>query len=65
MTSLSLSIGKRILLGFVAVTVVIVAMGLYAIGQIASVRDTTDAIVARDLAMARKFDDLRLMPVIH
>jgi methyl-accepting chemotaxis protein len=54
----SISIGKRILLGFVAVTVVIVALGLYAIGQIGVVRDTTDAIVSRDLAMARQFDDL-------
>ncbi len=55
---MSISIGKRILLGFVAVTVVIVALGLYAIGQIGVVRDTTDAIVSRDLAMARQFDDL-------
>ena len=55
---MSISIGKRILLGFVAVTVVLVAMGLYAIGQIGAVRDTTDAIVARDLKVARQFDDL-------
>ena len=55
---MSISIGKRILLGFVAVTLVIVALGLYAIGQIGAVRDTTDAIVSRDLMMARQFDDL-------
>ncbi len=58
MTSLSLSIGKRILLGFVAITVVIVAMGLYAIGQIGAVREATDAIVARDLMVARQLDEL-------
>lgn len=55
---MSISIGKRILLGFGAVIVVIVALGLYALGQIGSVRDTTDAIVARDLGMARVLDDL-------
>ncbi|WP_132256965.1 methyl-accepting chemotaxis protein [Methylobacterium segetis] len=55
---MSLSIGKRILLGFVAVTLVIVALGLYALDRIGAVRDTTDAIVTRDLAVARKLDDL-------
>ncbi|MER2267638.1 methyl-accepting chemotaxis protein [Methylobacterium oxalidis] len=55
---MSLSIGKRILLGFVAVTLVLVALGLYALGQIGAVKDTTDAIVARDLSVARKLDDL-------
>ncbi|MEA1832850.1 methyl-accepting chemotaxis protein [Methylobacterium durans] len=55
---MSLSIGKRILLGFVAVTLVIIALGLYALGQIGAVRDTTDAIVTRDLSVARKLDDL-------
>ncbi|AWN39057.1 methyl-accepting chemotaxis protein [Methylobacterium radiodurans] len=55
---MSLSIGKRILLGFVAITVVIVAMGFYAIGQIGAVREATDAIVARDLSVARQLDDL-------
>ena len=55
---MSISIGKRILLGFVAITVVIVALGFYALGQIGVVRDTTDAIVTRDLTVARQLDDL-------
>ncbi|GJD95503.1 methyl-accepting chemotaxis protein [Methylobacterium iners] len=52
------SIGKRILLGFSAVVVVLVALGVYALGQVGAVRDTTDAIVGRDIAMARLLDDL-------
>ncbi|KAB1071470.1 methyl-accepting chemotaxis protein [Methylobacterium planeticum] len=55
---MSISIGNRILLGFVAITLVIVALGIYALGQIGAVRDTTDAIVSRDLSVARKLDDL-------
>ena len=55
---MSISIGKRILLGFVAITVVVAALGLYALGQIGTVRETTDAIVARDLTVARQLDDL-------
>ncbi|MGU3361475.1 methyl-accepting chemotaxis protein [Methylobacterium sp. M6A4_1b] len=55
---MSISIGKRILLGFVAITVVIVALGFYALGQIGVVRDTTDAIVTRDLLVGRQLDDL-------
>jgi methyl-accepting chemotaxis protein len=52
------SIGRRILLGFVAVTVVIVALGFYALEQIGAVRDTTDAIVRRDMSVLRQLDDL-------
>lgn len=55
---MTLSIGRRILFGFGAVTMVIVALGLYAIGQVASVRDTTDTIVKRDLTISRRLDDL-------
>ncbi|MDP4004873.1 methyl-accepting chemotaxis protein [Methylobacterium sp. NEAU K] len=55
---MTLSIGRRILLGFVAVTVVIVALGLYALEQIGSVRDTTDMIVRRDMSVLRQLDDL-------
>ncbi|MCJ2135672.1 HAMP domain-containing protein, partial [Methylobacterium sp. J-026] len=53
-----LSIGRRILLGFFAVTVVIMALGLYALEQIGAVRDTTDAIVRRDMTVLRQLDDL-------
>ncbi|NEU11174.1 methyl-accepting chemotaxis protein [Methylobacterium sp. BTF04] len=55
---MSMSIGKRILLGFVAITVVIMALGLYALDQIGAVRDNMNTIVARDLTVARQLDDL-------
>ncbi|WP_019904463.1 methyl-accepting chemotaxis protein [Methylobacterium sp. 77] len=55
---MSISIGKRILLGFVAITVVMVGLGVYALGQIGAVRDNTTTIVNRDLTIARKLDDL-------
>ncbi|GJE62238.1 methyl-accepting chemotaxis protein [Methylobacterium trifolii] len=55
---MSISIGKRILLGFVAVTVVFVALGIYAIGQIGLVREATDSIVTRDLTVMRQIDEL-------
>ncbi|TXN55352.1 HAMP domain-containing protein, partial [Methylobacterium sp. WL2] len=55
---MTFSIGRRILLGFVAVTVVIVALGFYALEQIGAVRDTTDAIVRRDMSVLRQLDDL-------
>lgn len=55
---MSLSIGKRILLGFFAITAVVVALGLYALEQIGAVRDTTDAIVRRDMTVLRQLDDL-------
>jgi methyl-accepting chemotaxis protein len=38
--------------------VVLVALGIYAIGQVGAVRDTTDRIVARDLMMMRQLDEL-------
>ncbi|MCJ2013286.1 methyl-accepting chemotaxis protein [Methylobacterium sp. J-076] len=55
---MSISIGRRILLGFFAVTAVLVALGIYAIGQVGAVRETTDRIVARDLMMMRQLDEL-------
>ncbi|MBP1183411.1 methyl-accepting chemotaxis protein [Methylobacterium sp. PvR107] len=55
---MTLSIGRRILLGFFAVTVVMVALGLYALEQIGTVRDTTDGIVRRDMTVLRQLDDL-------
>ncbi|WP_342111531.1 methyl-accepting chemotaxis protein [Methylobacterium sp. SI9] len=55
---MSLSIAQRILLGFGAVIVVIAALGLYAIGQLGSVREATDGIIGRDIAMMRQVDDL-------
>lgn len=55
---MSLSIGKRILLGFVAASLIVALLGAYALRQIASVRDMTDIIVSRDIAVLRQLDDL-------
>jgi len=54
----SLSIGKRILLGFVAASLIVAALGAYALRQIGSVRDMTDLIVTRDVGVLRQLDDL-------
>ncbi|WP_238258476.1 HAMP domain-containing protein, partial [Methylobacterium gnaphalii] len=55
---MSISIANRILLGFAAVTVVLIALGLYATGQIGTVRETIDRIVTRDLMVMRQLDNL-------
>ncbi|MCE4223826.1 methyl-accepting chemotaxis protein [Methylobacterium sp. C25] len=55
---MSISIANRILLGFAAVTAVLIALGLYASGQISTVRETMDRIVSRDLMVLRQLDDL-------
>lgn len=55
---MSISIGNRLFLGFGAVTLVLIALGFYAISQIGAAREATDAIVARDLKLAQRIDDL-------
>lgn len=55
---MSLSIGKRILLGFVAASLIVAALGAYALRQIGTVRDMTDVIVTRDVGVLRQLDDL-------
>ena len=57
---MSLSIAQRILLGFAAVIVVMVALGLYAIGQLSSVREATDGIIGivRQLLVREYVDGL-------
>ncbi|MFF8798629.1 MULTISPECIES: methyl-accepting chemotaxis protein [unclassified Methylobacterium] len=55
---MSLSIGKRILLGFIAASLIVAALGAYALRQIGSVRDMTDLIVSRDIGVLRQLDDL-------
>ncbi|MGY2048802.1 methyl-accepting chemotaxis protein [Methylobacterium sp. JK268] len=56
---MSISIGNRILLGFTAVIVVIVALGIYALGQIGDVRRSTDLIVGRDLTVMHQLEGIR------
>ena len=55
---MSLSIGKRILLGFVAASLIVALLGAYALRQISTVRDMTDIIVSRDIGVLRQLDDL-------
>lgn len=56
---MSISIANRILFGFVVLTLLMVGLGAYAVGQIGAVRDTTNTIVSRDLAISRQLDVVR------
>jgi nitrate/nitrite-specific signal transduction histidine kinase len=53
------TIANRILLGFAAITILLVVVGLYGLSQIAAVREQTETIVARDLAVARLLETIR------
>jgi methyl-accepting chemotaxis protein len=53
---MSLSVSNRIVLGFAAITTLLIALGLYALGQVAAVRSTVDRIVERDLAALTQLD---------
>lgn len=57
---LSLSIANRIILGFAAVLVLMVAIGLYALGQISDVRESSTQIVSRDLKALRSLGQVRI-----
>ncbi|MDO8901210.1 MAG: MCP four helix bundle domain-containing protein, partial [Phenylobacterium sp.] len=49
-----MSIANRILLGFIAVIVLVVALGALGLAQIGEIRSETAAIVNRDLAFIRQ-----------
>lgn len=49
-----MSISNRLIAGFAIVVGLLVVLGLYGISQIERVRDTTNRIVSRDLAMIRE-----------
>lgn len=51
-----LSVSNRIVLGFAAITTLLIVLGLYALGQVAEVRSTVDRIVERDLAALTQLD---------
>ncbi|WP_075216212.1 methyl-accepting chemotaxis protein [Mongoliimonas terrestris] len=51
---MSVSIANRILFGFLIILALMVGIGVYALGQIGEVRETTTTIVARDLAVHRQ-----------
>jgi len=54
-----LSIANRILAGFMAITLLLVGLGLYSLNQINVVTLATETIVTRDLAMLRQLAQLR------
>lgn len=54
-----MSIANRILLGFAAIVLLLLGLGLYGLNQISTVTQTSEMIVARDLAMVRQLTLLR------
>ncbi len=55
-----MTIANRLLLGFTAVTLLLVALGAYAVSRIGEVRDATQTIVTRDLAAFRQLETVRV-----
>ncbi len=49
-----MSIANRILLGFAAVIVLVVALGLFGLSQIGAVRTDTESVVSRDLSFIQR-----------
>ncbi|MFC7612209.1 CHASE3 domain-containing protein [Teichococcus aestuarii] len=54
-----MSIANRILLGFTAITLLLVGLGLYSLNQISVVTRASEVTVTRDMAMLRKLIDLQ------
>lgn len=54
-----MTIANRILLGFAAVTVLLLGLGLFGLSQIGEVRSNTETIVARNLAFIKQINDIR------
>ena len=54
-----MSIANRILLGFAAITLLMVGLGIYGLSQIGLVTNASETIVTRDLAMLRQISELR------
>lgn len=55
---MTVSIANRILLGFAVIVALMVGLGLYTIGQLEDVRQTTETIVSRDLQTMRQVEML-------
>lgn len=51
-----MSISNRIVLGFAAITGLLILLGIYATAQVGAVRETIDTIVTRDLATLDQLD---------
>lgn len=54
-----MTIANRILLGFAAVTVLLLGLGLFGLSQIGEVRSNTETIVTRNLAFIKQINDIR------
>jgi methyl-accepting chemotaxis protein len=54
----TISIANRILLGFAVIVVLIVGLGAYAVDKLNDVRQTTERIVARDVALMRQIETI-------
>ncbi|MFL4994483.1 MAG: methyl-accepting chemotaxis protein, partial [Microvirga sp.] len=55
---MTISIANRILLGFAVIVALMVGLGVYALNQLDDVRQSTETIVTRDLALMRQIEDL-------
>ena len=53
-----MSISNRIVLGFAAITGLLILLGIYATAQVGAVRETIDTIVTRDLAVLDQLDKI-------
>ncbi|MCI0755987.1 methyl-accepting chemotaxis protein [Teichococcus vastitatis] len=54
-----MTIANRILLGFMAITLLLLGLGLYGLNQISVVTAATDMIITRDIAALRQLAQLR------
>ncbi|WP_174242070.1 methyl-accepting chemotaxis protein [Teichococcus oryzae] len=54
-----MTIANRILIGFMAITLLLLGLGLYGLNQISVVTAATDTIVTRDTSTLRQLTDLR------
>jgi methyl-accepting chemotaxis protein len=57
-SDVTISIANRILLGFAVIVALMVGLGVYAINQLDDVRQSTETIVTRDLALMRQIEEL-------
>lgn len=54
-----MTIGNRIFLGFAGATILLVALGIFSLVQLGSVRETTETVVERDLAFVHQINVVR------
>ena len=54
-----MTIANRILLGFAFVTALMLGVGMYGLNQVGVVKETTETVVTRDMAMVREVAGVR------